>query len=150
MNSGPIVAMVWEGKDAVKTGRSKLGTPSTRQTLIIFNSSPRCHQSPGLQPRYHPWRFRHCKLVPSETGTLANRLSRTLAAMSAMAPTASTAPRRRLDCGLLTRTSSSGPRLKIAGSTRSRPLLQAFQHCCRAPKVTLEGQLFRAGACGSN
>jgi len=25
MNSGPIVAMVWEGKDVVKTGRTMLG-----------------------------------------------------------------------------------------------------------------------------
>jgi len=24
MNSGPIAAMVWEGRDAVKTGRSKV------------------------------------------------------------------------------------------------------------------------------
>ena len=30
MNSGPIVAMVWEGRDAVKTGRSK----SSLQNLI--------------------------------------------------------------------------------------------------------------------
>ena len=25
MNSGPIVAMVWQGKDVVKTGRTMLG-----------------------------------------------------------------------------------------------------------------------------
>jgi nucleoside diphosphate kinase len=29
MASGPIVAMVWEGRDAVKTGRSK-ALPQTR------------------------------------------------------------------------------------------------------------------------
>jgi len=28
MNSGPIVAMVWEGLDAVKTGRGKLRVPA--------------------------------------------------------------------------------------------------------------------------
>lgn len=36
MNSGPILAMVWEGRDAVKTGRSKLprGGQSNRRTNL--------------------------------------------------------------------------------------------------------------------
>lgn len=28
MGSGPICAMVWEGRDAVKTGRSKFSAPA--------------------------------------------------------------------------------------------------------------------------
>ena len=36
MNSGPIVAMVWEGKDAVKTGRSKSATRCLELVLTVF------------------------------------------------------------------------------------------------------------------
>lgn len=35
MNSGPIVAMVWEGLDVVKTGRGKPNLP----TLLFSHSS---------------------------------------------------------------------------------------------------------------
>lgn len=46
MLSGPICAMVWEGKDAVKTGRSKfprdtLGPPEANHALLC--SYPGCH-----------------------------------------------------------------------------------------------------------
>lgn len=37
MNSGPICAMVWEGRDAVKTGRGKFdGTTSTDNNLTYY------------------------------------------------------------------------------------------------------------------
>lgn len=32
MNSGPITAMVWEGRDAVKTGRTILGATNPRDS----------------------------------------------------------------------------------------------------------------------
>jgi len=34
MASGPVVAMVWEGLDAVKTGRAMLGTTNPLQSPI--------------------------------------------------------------------------------------------------------------------
>ncbi|KAG8422843.1 nucleoside diphosphate kinase Ndk1 [Metarhizium acridum] len=45
MLSGPICAMVWEGRDAVKTGRSKQ-PPMT----ILGANHPL-----ALRPRHHPW-----------------------------------------------------------------------------------------------
>ena len=49
MLSGPVVGMVWEGKDAVKTGRKLLGTRS----LLMH----RRNESSGLCPWHHSWRF---------------------------------------------------------------------------------------------
>ena len=62
MNSGPICAMVWEGRDAVKTGRGTSHTnPSLRTAHAdqTTSSHPRRHQPPCLFPRHHPWRLRH-------------------------------------------------------------------------------------------
>lgn len=57
MLSGPIVAMVWQGRDVVKTGRSKFHRRfiQFQQTLTDDNSHPRCHQPSCLRSRYHPW-----------------------------------------------------------------------------------------------
>lgn len=35
MNSGPIVAMIWEGRDAVKTGRGKQSLPSEALMCVV-------------------------------------------------------------------------------------------------------------------
>lgn len=61
MNSGPICAMVWEGRDAVKTGRSMLSCKATFGSMQLTQSfsHPRCHQPPCLCPWHHPWRLRH-------------------------------------------------------------------------------------------
>jgi nucleoside-diphosphate kinase len=53
MNSGPICAMVWEGRDAVKTGRVLLGAtnplasaPGTIRGDYAIVSSPSLSSSP--------------------------------------------------------------------------------------------------------
>ena len=58
MLSGPVCAMVWEGKDVVKTGRGTFLELSLRETVCTnccVPSHPRCHQPPCLCPRHHPW-----------------------------------------------------------------------------------------------
>ena len=59
MLSGPIAAMVWEGRDVVKTGRSKFSfiliVISACLILTVYNSHPRCHQPSCLRTWYHPW-----------------------------------------------------------------------------------------------
>lgn len=61
MLSGPICAMVWEGRDAVKTGRGMLPTlvftfgASKIGLIVPSDSHPRCHQPARLEPRHHPW-----------------------------------------------------------------------------------------------
>lgn len=58
MLSGPIVAMVWEGREVVKTGRGKF-TPAEVlcffESMLTSYSHPRCYQPPGLSPWHHPW-----------------------------------------------------------------------------------------------
>jgi hypothetical protein len=55
MNSGPICAMVWEGRDAVKTGRGMFDRFNDDTIANHISSHPRCHQPPCLFSRYHPW-----------------------------------------------------------------------------------------------
>jgi nucleoside-diphosphate kinase len=51
MNSGPVVAMVWQGKDVVKTGRSTTPLPSLFRTLTGFKlcSAQRIPLHPPLE-----------------------------------------------------------------------------------------------------
>src|SRR5580658_4041455 len=67
MASGPVVAMVWQGLDAVKTGRVMLGAtnplasaPGTSCVVLVF--SVLCVKRHGLNPqnRHYSWRFCAC------------------------------------------------------------------------------------------
>ena len=55
--------MVWEGRDAVKTGRSKLllGCSQPHAKLSVY-SSPWCHQPSSFSTRYHSWRLCYRRL----------------------------------------------------------------------------------------
>lgn len=46
MASGPVVAMVWQGLDAVKTGRVMLGTTNPLQSPVGEHTSRRVTRDP--------------------------------------------------------------------------------------------------------
>ena len=57
MASGPVVAMVWEGLDAVKTGRAMLGATNPLASAPGPSSEPFPHddKTNGMVSRHHPW-----------------------------------------------------------------------------------------------
>lgn len=77
MGSGPIVAMVWQGKDVVKTGRTMLGA-----------TNPLASAPGTIRGDY--------AIVPSSYVMSNDRMS---VATCAMAVTLSRVPRRKLHCG---------------------------------------------------
>lgn len=75
MSSGPVVCMVWQGKDAYKVGRALLGECCHSLALLYAVSPPACcvtffslspflllivrrrHQALRQRPRHHPLRL---------------------------------------------------------------------------------------------
>ncbi|KAF5840560.1 nucleoside diphosphate kinase [Dunaliella salina] len=58
LTSGPVVAMVWEGKEVIKYGRTMIGAtnplasaPGTIREKLLFGSNPQRLQSTMQQPR---------------------------------------------------------------------------------------------------
>jgi hypothetical protein len=103
MSSGPICAMVWEGRDAVKTGRGTYLVP--HRHLILTPPQP------SLAPLTH-W---HQPLAQFEATTLL-----TLAGMSATALIVSRMPKRRLLSGSRKARFSRGRVPSMTGSMRNR------------------------------
>ena len=122
MLSGPIAAMVWEGREAVKTGRSTWMRPSD---VLDANqeSSSRCNQPSAICSRHHSWWLCHCRSLSYSlcwSKAFGLLTSRTLAAMSATAPTLWRVRRRKSLCGSTRAKCSVTHRLNTAGSMRNR------------------------------
>jgi len=61
MASGPVVAMVWEGLDAVKTGRAMLGTTNPLQSPIgMTRINLHLKAVETSLTRHNPWRLLPC------------------------------------------------------------------------------------------
>ena len=113
MGSGPICAMVWEGRDAVKTGRVLLGATNPLASApgtirgdfaIVSTLTPqRTRDNDGVQD-----------MKEKQAKTRKCRMS---VATSATAPTLSRMPRRRLTSGSRRTRSSRGSRWLSTGST---------------------------------
>jgi hypothetical protein len=157
MNSGPIVAMVWEGLDAVKTGRSELHPPGPVQSSVttadhLIHSSPRCHQPSRLRPRHDSWyvsiqsrplsaclprvlEAAHLRILTILNTTESMRTNLNCKAImrwpseetSAMDLTVSRARRRRLPCGSRRASLSAGRVLRLRGST-SKPYMWSLRY----------------------
>jgi hypothetical protein len=120
MGSGPVAAMVWEGRDAVKTGRSILGAtnplasaPGTiRGDYAIVCFTP--------YPPYHPIPNTYTTVPTTPTLPKYTNTSRTSAATSATAATAWRTPRRKSPSGSRTARCRPGSPLSSTGCTRSR------------------------------
>lgn len=123
MLSGPICAMVWEGRDAVKTGRGTYNIPlskATHPSTVLFKPPPpkkkgktltvHLQQSSSAPPT--PW---PPPLAPSVVTSPSMS-----AATSATAPTLSRTPRRRLLSGSR-RVRSSATRLPSSTGSTRRP-----------------------------
>lgn len=105
MASGPVVAMVWEGLDAVKTGRAMLGAtnplasaPGTSYitfSFLVLNVSLR-----------HALKFKKVPFVAT--------LRLLLVSTFAMGPTRSKVPRRRSNCEYFLRSRGEGCMTLIA------------------------------------
>jgi hypothetical protein len=129
MGSGPICAMVWEGRDAVKTGRSK------DPAAPLSNPSNHTPQLSSVQPTPSP---------PPQVPSVVTTPSMS-AATSATAPTASRTPRRRLLSGSRRVRSNHGSLLSTTGSTRSRCALYA---CIGTYCRILDAMVEDDGRCG--
>ena len=120
MGSGPVCAMVWEGREVVKTGRMILGAtnplasqPGTiRGDFAIVSGCSRPQPSPIL----HAVKKKKCRVA----NELVIFSARTSAVTSATAPMVSTPPSTRLTCGSRRRRCRATSRLSMTGSTRSR------------------------------
>ena len=112
MLSGPICAMVWEGRDAVKTGRTLLGA-----------TNPLASAPGTIRGDYAIVSgFGICVLRSSALMPFSNRM---LVVTSATAPTASKTPRRRLTSGSSRKSLSPTSTASSTGSTRRKcPLLE--------------------------
>lgn len=123
MLSGPICAMVWEGRDAVKTGR---GNPPTWISifnhLTRFTSSSWGHQSTSISSWNHSRGFCNREsLFPFCSyfqASLAKR-NRMLAVMYATVLIALKTRKRRLLCGSARETSLLTNIPNSIGSTKS-------------------------------
>ena len=110
MLSGPICAMVWEGRDAVKTGRSmrsrqsySQGFPMADHTLALLGATNPLASAPGtIRGDYaivRPPLPSTSLSYPRNEQPTNHPSKRTSAATSATAPTASRTPRRKSRCG---------------------------------------------------
>ena len=128
MGSGPVCAMVWEGRDVVKTGRAMLGAtnPLASQPGTIrgdFAIVRKTFRPPLFTPAWTPHPFlRSCLSYVGKrwTGVLTRFKLRTSAAISATAPTPWRARRRRLRCGSARTRCRAISRVSRVGFTRSR------------------------------
>ena len=106
MASGPVCAMVWEGKEVVKTGRALLGATNP------LASQPGTIRGDFAIVSFYLRRIRCLTVADDSTSRMSD-------AMSAMAPTVSSQRRRRSRCGSMRRILPAGRCSSTIGSTRN-------------------------------
>lgn len=113
MGSGPVCAMVWEGRDVVKTGRTILGATNP------LASAPGTIRGDYAIVRWIPAPFTLSRYLTS--------IYRMLAAMSVTGLTLLSLLRKRLHYGSRRMNCKAGNKLSTAGSMKNREALKIWQ-----------------------